>query len=65
MTTDKQAPSNEGLEPVRLDLRSHDIAADKREELLRLFPEMRTEDGKIDFDQLQSPLAARGRPIRI
>ncbi len=26
----------------RLDLRSHEIAADKREELLRLFPEART-----------------------
>ena len=35
--------------PERLDLRSHDIAGDKREELLRLFPEARTEDGKIAF----------------
>lgn len=43
-------------EPERLDLRSHDIAADKREELLRLFPDVRTEDGKIDFDQLQRAL---------
>jgi hypothetical protein len=33
-------------EPERLNLRSHDIPADKREELLRLFPEARTEGGK-------------------
>jgi len=43
-------------EPERLDLRSHDIAADKREELLRLFPEARTEGGRIDFDRLRLAL---------
>ncbi len=43
-------------ESQRLDLRSHDIAADKREELLRLFPEARTEDGMIHFDQLRRAL---------
>lgn len=40
----------------KLDLRSHDIAADKIAELLRLFPEARTEDGKIDFDRLRLAL---------
>jgi adenine-specific DNA-methyltransferase len=43
-------------EPEKLDLRSHDIAADKREELLRLFPEAHTEGGKIDFDRLRLAL---------
>ncbi len=43
-------------EPERLDLRSHDLAADKREELLRLFPEVRTEGGQIDFDRLRLAL---------
>src|SRR3989304_10054683 len=42
--------------PERFDLRSHDIAEDKREELLRLFPEVRTEDGQIDFDRLRLAL---------
>jgi adenine-specific DNA-methyltransferase len=42
--------------PERLDLRSHDIAADKIAELLELFPEARTEDGQIDFDQLRRAL---------
>jgi len=32
--------------PKKLDLRSHDIAEDRRQELLRLFPEVRTEDGR-------------------
>jgi adenine-specific DNA-methyltransferase len=43
-------------EPEKLDLRSHDIAASKVEELLRLFPEIRTEDGKLDFDRLKLAL---------
>jgi adenine-specific DNA-methyltransferase len=43
-------------EPERLDLRSHDIEADKEAELLRLFPEIRTEGGKIDFDRLKLAL---------
>ena len=30
--------------PEKLDLRSHDIAEDKRQALLRLFPEIRTEE---------------------
>ena len=42
--------------PENFDLRSHDIAEDKRQELLRLFPEIRTEGGKIDFDRLKLTL---------
>ena len=44
------------MEPEKLDLRSHHIADDKREELLRLFPEIRTEDSKIDFERLKRVL---------
>lgn len=47
---------NQAVEPEKLDLRSHDIAEDKRQELLRLFPEIRTEGGKIDFDRLKQAL---------
>jgi adenine-specific DNA-methyltransferase len=43
-------------EPEKLDLRSHDIADDKRQQLLSLFPEVRTEGGKIDFDRLKAVL---------
>jgi adenine-specific DNA-methyltransferase len=43
-------------EPDKLDLRSHDMTADKRAELLRLFPEARTEGGKIDFERLKLAL---------
>ncbi|MCW5829130.1 MAG: site-specific DNA-methyltransferase [Deltaproteobacteria bacterium] len=42
--------------PEKLDLRSHDIAGDKLQELLRLFPEVRTEGGKIDLDKLKLAL---------
>ncbi len=42
--------------PEKLDLRSHDIAEDKRQELLRLFPEIRTEGGKLDFERLKRAL---------
>ena len=42
--------------PEKLDLRSHDIAEDKRQALLRLFPEIRTEGGKIDFERLKLAL---------
>lgn len=42
--------------PESLDLRSQDIAGEKVAELLRLFPEIRTEDGKIDFDRLKLAL---------
>jgi adenine-specific DNA-methyltransferase len=43
-------------EPEKLDLRSHDIAEEKKAELLQLFPEIRTEGGKIDFDKLKLAL---------
>jgi len=43
-------------EPERLDLRSDDIAADRQAELMRLFPEICTEGGKIDFDRLKLSL---------
>jgi len=46
----------EHLEPERLDLTSSDIAAEKQAELLRLFPEVRTEGGKVDFDRLRLAL---------
>ena len=37
----------------RFDLRSSDITEDKQAELLRMFPEIRTEGGKIDFERLK------------
>lgn len=40
-------------EPEQFDLRSHEITEDKQAELLRLFPEIRTEGGKIDFERLK------------
>ena len=43
-------------QPEKLDLRSKDIAEDKRRELARLFPEARTEGGKIDFERLKRAL---------
>ena len=44
------------MEPEKLDLRSHDIAEDKRQELLRLFPEIRTEGGLLDIERLKLAL---------
>jgi len=38
---------------TKLDLTSHNLPADKTAELLRLFPEIRTEGDKIDFDKLK------------
>ncbi|MFY9317516.1 MAG: site-specific DNA-methyltransferase [Burkholderiales bacterium] len=43
-------------EPEKLDLRSHNIAEDKGQELLRLFPEIRTEGNKLDFERLKLAL---------
>jgi len=43
-------------QPEKLDLRSQDIAEDKRLELTQLFPEVRTEGGQIDFDRLKQVL---------
>jgi len=47
---------SEKLEPEKLDLKSLDIAAEKEAELLRLFPEVRTERGKIDLERLRLAL---------
>ena len=44
------------IESEPFDLRSHDAAGDKIAELLRLFPEIRTEGGKLDFDRLKLAL---------
>lgn len=43
-------------EPEKLDLHSLDIAAEQREKLRLLFPEVFTESGKVDFDRLKSTL---------
>lgn len=43
-------------EPDKLDLKSLDLTAEKQADLLRLFPEIRTEGGKIDFDRLKLAL---------
>ena len=43
-------------QPEKLDLRSHNIAAERVAELLRLFPEIRTEAGKLDFERLRLAL---------
>jgi adenine-specific DNA-methyltransferase len=45
-------------QPEKLPLRSMDISAEKRIELLRLFPEVRTEGNNIDFDRLKLALGA-------
>jgi adenine-specific DNA-methyltransferase len=44
------------LEPEKLDLASLSPGVERRAELLRLFPEVRTEGGKLDFDQLKRAL---------
>lgn len=43
-------------QPEKLDLRSHAISEDKKAELLRLFPEIKTEGGKVDFEKLKLTL---------
>jgi adenine-specific DNA-methyltransferase len=43
-------------QPEKFDLTSHDISEDKRQELLRLFPEIRTEGDKLDFERLKLAL---------
>lgn len=40
-------------QPEKLDLTSHNLPADRTAELLSLFPEIRTEGDKIDFDKLK------------
>jgi len=46
------------IEIEKLGLASDDVAEKKRQELLNLFPEARTEGGKIDFDRLKLALGA-------
>jgi hypothetical protein len=48
----------------KLSLESKDIAEEKRQVLLRLFPEAQTEGGKIDFDQLKRALGESVDPGR-
>ena len=43
-------------QPEKLDLRSHDLTEEKRQELGRLFPEIRTEGDKLDFERLKLAL---------
>ena len=43
-------------EPEKLDLRSHNVAEDRLRELLRLFPEVRTEDGQVHYERLKLAL---------
>ncbi|MEW6074199.1 MAG: site-specific DNA-methyltransferase [Planctomycetota bacterium] len=43
-------------QPERLDLRSPDLAEERRRELLRIFPEARTEGDKLDFERLKLAL---------
>jgi adenine-specific DNA-methyltransferase len=56
MAAGKKIERVEGEQPEKLDLRSLDIAAERRAELLRLFPEVHTEGGKIDFERLRAAL---------
>src|SRR5438105_3254138 len=42
--------------PETLQLASFDIVAERRDELLRLFPEIRTEGDRIDFERLKLAL---------
>ena len=48
--------ANEKTELEKLNLNSMDIAEEKQNELLRLFPEVRTDGGKIDFEKLKLAL---------
>jgi len=43
-------------QPDKFNLASLDIPEEKRQELLRLFPEIRTEGGKLDFERLKLAL---------
>ncbi len=43
-------------QPEKLYLRSLDVAQERRRELLRLFPEIETERGSIDFERLKLTL---------
>ena len=60
MTPDQQLSEKKSIsmtdQPEKMDLRSYDIAEEKRQEMLRLFPEIRTEGDKIDFERLRLAL---------
>lgn len=43
-------------QPENLDLTSFDLTEEKKQELLRLFPEIRTDGRQIDFDRLKLAL---------
>lgn len=58
------AKAEKMIEPEKLDLRSLDPAEARAEELVRLFPEARTEGEKIDFDQLKRALGETVDPGR-
>jgi len=49
-------PDQNHSEFEKLSVASFDIPAQKRNELVHLFPEVRTEGGKIDFDRLKAVL---------
>src|SRR4051812_45513793 len=44
------------LEPENFDLNSVDVADLKRQQFLQVFPEVRTQAGKIDFERLKAVL---------
>jgi adenine-specific DNA-methyltransferase len=46
----------EADQPEKFDLGSLDVAKQRRDDLLRLFPEVRTEGGKLDFERLKLAL---------
>src|SRR5574338_733367 len=52
----KRSPMTDLSKPEKFDLNSHNLAEEKKQELLRLFPEIRTEGGQIDFDKLKLAL---------
>jgi adenine-specific DNA-methyltransferase len=49
-------------EAEKLDVTSLDIGEERRQELLRLFPEIRTEGEKIDFERLRLALGEASWP---
>ncbi|KXK16361.1 MAG: Adenine specific DNA methylase Mod [Armatimonadetes bacterium OLB18] len=55
-TQNQMNEPNANTEVEKLDLSSLDVAELKRQELLELFPEVRTEGGKIDFERLKAVL---------
>src|SRR5665648_78267 len=58
MTTEGSDVSDQPVndQPDKLDLRSLDISEERQQKLLRLFPEVRTQGGKLDLDRLKLAL---------